>query len=86
VGAGDDCIDWAGADWFGDADDVAFEGVDVFADGDAAGCDDCAAAPYAVVRAKTVGRMTREFRRNEKDLKLLTPRNAKASVHARLKG
>ena len=76
--------DGTDADWFGVAAELLFEGATVFA-GDAEGCDDCAATPCAVVRTKTVGRMTRVFRRNEKDLKLLTPRKYKSERTCSLK-
>jgi hypothetical protein len=78
---GDDGTD---TDLFGVVAELLFDGAAVFA-GDAEGCDDCAAAPCAVVRARTVGRITRVFRRNEKDLKLLAPRKYKSERTCSLK-
>ena len=78
---GDDGTD---ADWFGVAGELLLDVAAGFA-GDAEGCDDCAAAPCAVVRTRTVGRITRVFKRNEKDLKLLAPGKHKSERTCSLK-
>ena len=78
---GDDGTD---VDRFGVAGELLLDVAAAFA-GDAEGCDDCAAAPCAVVRTRTVGRMARVFRRNEKDLKLLAPKKHKSERKCSLK-
>jgi len=46
--------------------------------------DDCATAPIAAVRIKTVGRITLVFAKGkEKDLKLLTPKTQKRATRSR---